>query len=365
MKRPPLPPQDAAMAVVRRLRDHGHTAYLAGGCVRDMLLGREASDYDVATDATPDKICSLFSRTRKVGVQFGVVLVRQGRHWIETATFRTDVNYEDGRRPERVEFTTAEEDARRRDFTVNGLFYDPLEDRVIDYVAGRRDLEDGVIRAIGEPAARFAEDHLRLLRAVRFATRLGFQIEPETARAIRSHAAKIERISPERIREELEKMLAAPKPPRSVRTDRRTRPPPTPLARCRLAPRSCRRRRPHSGRTAPHRRFRAGHGGHSARSDAGPRRGSRPRDSRQQRADRRPALARASSVGPRRGRIVGAGGLQEAVRAPAGRQPDDVARSHRPSRGPAARREPRLPRTTRQHPGERTRPPRRWSPATT
>ena len=179
-------------------------------CVRDMLLGRLHEDIDVATSATPETIISLFTRTRKVGVQFGVVLVSQGPWWIETATFRTDLEYTDGRRPTGVVFTTAEEDAKRRDFTINGLFYDPIDKRVIDYVAGQRDLEARVVRAIGDPAARFGEDHLRMLRAVRFATRLGFTIDPATAAAVTRHAAQIARISPERIREELEKMLEAP-----------------------------------------------------------------------------------------------------------------------------------------------------------
>ena len=200
----------AALAVVRRLRENGHEALWAGGCVRDMLLRRQPADIDVATDAPPDRVVALFRRTRKVGVKFGVVMIRQGRYWIETATFRTDSDYTDGRHPDRVEFTTAEHDAQRRDFTINGLFYDPTDEQVIDYVNGRADLEARIIRAIGDPARRFAEDHLRMLRAVRFATRFGFAIEPSTADAIREHAAKIRRISPERIREELAKMLSAP-----------------------------------------------------------------------------------------------------------------------------------------------------------
>lgn len=210
--------QDAALAVVRRLREAGRQALWAGGCVRDMLLGIEPTDIDVATDARPEQILELFRHTRQVGVQFGVVLVRQGPHWIEVATFRTDVNYVDGRRPERVIFTTAEEDAQRRDFTINGLFYDPVEQQIIDHVGGREDLEKRIVRAIGEPAHRFAEDHLRMLRAVRFATRFGFEIEPATAAAIREHASELTRISAERIREELEKMLLRPARADSVRT---------------------------------------------------------------------------------------------------------------------------------------------------
>jgi len=215
--RRPMTLQQAALAVVRRLRRHGHQALWAGGCVRDMLLGHQPTDIDVATEAVPERIIELFRRTRKVGAKFGVVMVRQGSHWIETATFRSDVDYEDGRRPEHVVFTTAEQDALRRDFTVNGLFYDPIDERVIDYVDGRRDLAARVIRAIGDPAQRFAEDHLRMLRAVRFATRLDFQIDSATADAIREQADKITRISPERIREELEKMLVCQSRARAVR----------------------------------------------------------------------------------------------------------------------------------------------------
>lgn len=217
MPRPQMFIQDAALAVVRRLRDAGHEALWAGGCVRDMLLNLEPTDIDVATNAHPERIVELFRRTREVGIQFGVVLVKQGRHWIEVATFRRDVNYVDGRRPEQVVFTTAREDAQRRDFTINGLFYDPIEQRTIDYVGGEQDLRAGVVRAIGEPAHRFAEDHLRMLRAVRFATRFGFSIESATAAAIREHAPELARISAERIREELEKMLRRASRAESVR----------------------------------------------------------------------------------------------------------------------------------------------------
>lgn len=212
---PDISLREAALRVVQRLREHGHEALWAGGCVRDMLLGRPPSDIDVATSARPEELIRLFRRTRKVGVQFGVVLVRQGPWWIETATFRQDVNYEDGRRPERVIFTSAEEDARRRDFTINGLFYDPLHEQVIDYVGGQDDLKAGVVRAIGNPADRFAEDHLRMLRAVRFTARLGFQLDPATGQAIREHADRLVRISAERIREELDRMLSVPSRPRA------------------------------------------------------------------------------------------------------------------------------------------------------
>lgn len=210
MMRPHVSIQDAALTIVQRLREAGHEALWAGGCVRDMLLNLDPVDIDVATSAHPEQIVQLFRRTRAVGMQFGVILVKKGPHWIEVATFRTDVNYQDGRRPERVVFTTAKEDAQRRDFTINGLFYDPIAQRVIDYVGGQEDLRAGIVRAIGEPAQRFAEDHLRMLRAVRFATRFGFHIEPATAAAIREHAPELTRISAERIREELEKMFVRP-----------------------------------------------------------------------------------------------------------------------------------------------------------
>src|SRR5688572_27782573 len=192
-----------ALAVVRALRDVGHVAYFAGGCVRDLLLGLEPKDYDVATDAPPDRVRKLFKRTQAVGQAFGVILVRIGRSQVEVATFRAEGKYLDGRRPSEVRFTTAEEDAKRRDFTINGLFLDPLTDQVIDYVGGQADLKAKVIRAIGNPDERFEEDHLRLLRAVRFAARFGFEIEPATDAAIPRHAGHLVRISPERVAEEL------------------------------------------------------------------------------------------------------------------------------------------------------------------
>lgn len=208
---PTLPPDaDAAVDIVQKLRAAGHEAMLAGGCVRDLLLGAAPQDFDVATSAPPDRVCTLFRPTRKVGAAFGVVLVRSIGKWIEVATFRTDGDYRDGRRPESVTFTDARHDALRRDFTVNGMFLDPLDSRVIDYVGGRDDLAARRIRAIGDPAARFAEDHLRLLRAIRFAARLGFSLEPLTAAEIQRHAARLRDVAPERVREELLKMLAHP-----------------------------------------------------------------------------------------------------------------------------------------------------------
>ena len=206
----PKAAREDALAIVRRLREAGHVAYFAGGCVRDLLLGRDPKDYDVATDAPPDRVRELFSNTQAVGAAFGVVLVRHRRSQVEVATFRAEGAYEDGRHPSAVRFTTAEEDARRRDFTINGLFLDPVSDDVIDYVGGRDDLQRGVIRAIGQPAERFGEDSLRLLRAVRFSARLAFAIEPGTAAAIVAHAPELKRISPERVAEELRSMLRPP-----------------------------------------------------------------------------------------------------------------------------------------------------------
>ena len=202
--------RDDALAVLKRLRDAGHLAYFAGGCVRDELMGLQPKDYDVATDAPPQRVQELFTNTQAVGAAFGVILVRHRRSVVEVATFRTDVSYEDGRRPTAVRFTTAEEDARRRDFTINGLFLDPLENRVIDYVGGQEDIRSRVVRAIGEPSHRFDEDHLRLLRAVRFASRFAFGIDTQTADAIRAHADKLARVSPERIADELRMMLTRP-----------------------------------------------------------------------------------------------------------------------------------------------------------
>lgn len=200
--------REAALGVVRTLRDAGFEALFAGGCVRDRVMGKEPNDYDVATAAPPDRVVSLFRRTRKVGIQFGVVLVGVRQYWIEVATFRCDGVYRDGRRPDHVEFTNAREDAIRRDFTINGMFLDPIADKVVDYVGGEADIRDRLIRAIGDPARRFEEDYLRLLRAVRFAARFDFQIESTTREAIRSHASLVSKVSPERIHDELERMLS-------------------------------------------------------------------------------------------------------------------------------------------------------------
>jgi len=202
--------RQAALSIIRTLRDAGFAALLAGGCVRDMLLGREAKDFDVVTDALPDQVQHAFPRARAVGKQFGVILVRRFKHDIEVATFRTDGGYSNGRRPDQVRFTNDIEDARRRDFTINGMFYDLFNDQVIDHVGGRADLEARIIRTIGDPHQRFAEDHLRMLRAVRFATKLDFQIDPQTLAAIRLNAPKLARISPERIWMELEGIITNP-----------------------------------------------------------------------------------------------------------------------------------------------------------
>lgn len=199
---------DAALKIMETLRAHGHQALLAGGCVRDRLLDRSPKDYDVATDAVPQRVKEIFPRARQVGAKFGVMLVRAYGIELEVATFRSDGTYSDGRHPDDVSFGTQEDDARRRDFTINGLFYDPFEDRVIDHVRGRADIEAGIIRTIGDPARRFAEDHLRMLRAVRFAARLGFEIESHTLQALKEFAAELRGISAERVWMELELILA-------------------------------------------------------------------------------------------------------------------------------------------------------------
>ncbi|MBI5725381.1 MAG: CCA tRNA nucleotidyltransferase [Planctomycetes bacterium] len=199
-----------AMWVLRRLRSAGFEALFAGGCVRDMLMARPCSDYDIATSATPQDVRKLFPHVLLVGAQFGVAMVIRNRRKVEVATFRSDLSYSDGRRPDGVKFSTAREDALRRDFTINGMFYDPVARQVIDYVGGRDDLRAGVIRTIGRPQERFSEDYLRLIRAVRFAVRLDFKMEEQTAAAIRKFAPKISAVSGERIFEELSKMLALP-----------------------------------------------------------------------------------------------------------------------------------------------------------
>ena len=235
--------KDFAISIIRALREHGHQAYLVGGCVRDLLLNREPADYDIATDATPDNVMRIFPKTYAVGAQFGVVLVpapqdrsassgssvvnvfnasreESGEHkedrlapakasLVEVATFRCDLGYSDGRHPDEVRFSRdPREDVQRRDFTINGLLLDPLTNEVLDYVRGQQDLRDGIVRAIGDAEHRFGEDKLRMMRAVRFAARFGYSIEPKTFAAIQKRAPQIHQVSRERVREELTKMLA-------------------------------------------------------------------------------------------------------------------------------------------------------------
>ncbi len=213
--------KEHATNIVRTLRQHGFQAYFAGGCVRDTLLGVTPSDYDVATDATPPEVMRIFPETYAVGAQFGVVLVpskddnlpapapSEHPNYVEVATFRNDGDYSDGRHPDQVRYSTdPREDVQRRDFTINGLLMDPLDgDRVLDFVGGRDDLRAGVIRAIGDPERRFQEDKLRMLRAVRFAARFLYVIDPQTFAAIRKLAPLIHQVSNERVRDELTKML--------------------------------------------------------------------------------------------------------------------------------------------------------------
>lgn len=216
-----------AAEIVRTLRERAHQAYFAGGCVRDLLLNREPADYDVATDATPQQVMQIFPQTYAVGEQFGVVLVppaendgetgvlagqsersERSKQTAEVATFRADVSYSDGRHPDEVRFTKyPQEDAQRRDFTVNGMMLDPATNEILDFVGGQDDLKKGIIRAIGDPNRRFEEDKLRMLRAVRFAARFNYQIDPATLNAIQNLAPKIHQVSAERVREELTKML--------------------------------------------------------------------------------------------------------------------------------------------------------------
>ncbi len=222
----------AARAVCQHLQSEGFIAYLAGGCVRDELLGLEPTDYDVATDATPDRIRGLFKKTSEVGAAFGVMLVRDHGPTIEVATFREETGYSDKRRPDQVRFSTPEHDARRRDYTVNALFLDPVavderdpapggvgtvHGHVIDYVGGMDDLHAKLIRAVGDPDARLAEDHLRALRAARLAARLGFAIDPATAAAIRAHASELSGVSRERIGDEVRRIMAHPSRARGAR----------------------------------------------------------------------------------------------------------------------------------------------------
>jgi putative nucleotidyltransferase with HDIG domain len=200
--------RELANSVCDTLQRHGHQAFLVGGCVRDILLRRDPADYDVATNATPRQVLQLFPDGLDVGAQFGVLLIRHDSLKVEVATFRADVGYSDGRHPDRVEYSqTPEEDVQRRDFTINGLLMRHDTGEILDFIGGRADLAAGIIRSIGEPSRRFDEDKLRMLRAVRFAARFGYSIEPATFDAIRKHANEIQVVSAERIREELTKLL--------------------------------------------------------------------------------------------------------------------------------------------------------------
>jgi poly(A) polymerase len=197
-----------AYEVAERLRDAGYEAWFVGGCVRDELLGRPAKDFDVATSARPEKLLQLFPKADRVGAHFGVVLVHEGGEHVEVATFRSDLSYADGRHPEGVQFESSpREDALRRDFTINALFRNPFTGEILDFSTGRADLAAKLIRTVGDPERRFTEDHLRLLRAVRFAARLGFAIEPETLQAMQRLAPLIHRVSAERVRDEIARIL--------------------------------------------------------------------------------------------------------------------------------------------------------------
>ena len=202
--------EQTARKIAQRLREHGHVAYFAGGCVRDMVRDLPAKDFDIATDATPDVVQKIFPRTYAVGAAFGVVVVVDNGFNFEVATFRSDGAYLDHRHPVDVRFSSPEEDAKRRDFTINGMFFDPEKNEVIDFVGGRDDLKAKLVRAIGDPAARFSEDRLRMLRAVRFATVLDYKIDNQTWSALVASAASINEISAERIREELLKIFLSP-----------------------------------------------------------------------------------------------------------------------------------------------------------
>ena len=202
--------EKTAREIAARLRENGHIAYFAGGCVRDIVRGETPKDFDIATDAKPETVQKLFPRTYAVGAHFGVIIVLENGFQFEVATFRSDEAYIDGRHPSAVHFSSPEEDAKRRDFTINGMFYDPVADEVIDFVGGRADIEAKLVRAIGDPDQRFAEDRLRMLRAVRFATVLDYTIDKQTWDALIANAISINQISAERIRDELVRIFLSP-----------------------------------------------------------------------------------------------------------------------------------------------------------
>lgn len=208
--------KEKAFQIIRRLLEQGYEAYLVGGCVRDQILGIESPDFDIASSATPEQVMSLFRRTIAVGAHFGVVLVMDGEDPFEVATFRADDRYIDGRRPETVRYVSAREDVERRDFTINGLLYDIRTGQILDYVDGRKDIHEGLIRTIGDPEKRFSEDKLRMLRAVRFASRFDFRIEEHTTAALAKLAGGITEVSWERIRDELTKMLIQKHPDHAI-----------------------------------------------------------------------------------------------------------------------------------------------------
>ncbi len=203
---------NTAATIVKQIRKNGHAAYFAGGCVRDMLMGNVPADYDIATSAEPEQIMKMFDRAIPIGISFGVVNVIVNNKNFEIATFRADGKYIDGRRPDSVKFCDAKGDVKRRDFTINGMLYDPIENETLDFVGGREDIKNRIIRTIGKPEDRFNEDHLRLIRGARFAARLSFDIEPATKAAIKEIAPKILGVSAERICDELKKGLTAPNP---------------------------------------------------------------------------------------------------------------------------------------------------------
>jgi poly(A) polymerase len=204
--------QENALKIVKTLKNAGYTAYFAGGWVRDFIMRHPSDDIDIATDAPPEVVISLFPRTILVGVAFGVVIVVMNGHQFEVATFRKDLEYISGRRPEKIEHSNAQEDALRRDFTINGMFYDPLTDKILDYVNGQEDIQKGIIRTIGSAHERFSEDRLRMVRAIRFASRFGFKIHEETQQAIQSHANTLfPAVAMERIWQEFSKMSKSPR----------------------------------------------------------------------------------------------------------------------------------------------------------
>src|SRR5438034_6618551 len=203
MKPSPSPMEQTAREVAARLRERGHIAYFAGGCVRDIIRGETPKDFDIVTDARPEAVQKIFPRTYAVGAHFGVIIVLENGFQFEVATFRSDDAYIDGRHPSAVRFSSPEEDAKRRDFTINGMFYDPVAEEVIDFVGGRADIDANLVRAIGDPARRFTEDRLRMLRAVPFATTLDYEIDKTTWEALVPNAPSINQISAERIRDEL------------------------------------------------------------------------------------------------------------------------------------------------------------------